>query len=108
MTTSNNAASPRPSLSITSPASSRSSIDVPTSSSRTQGNPRRNRAALRDYYKLKSPPASSRTEPDVTKNEEISEIDRDGFDAQAYVQRLLENEGLEGLIRAELSLVSGV
>ena len=81
-----------------------------SSSGRTQANPRRNRAALRDYYKLKSPPASAptRVEADSTKNENVSEIDRDGFDAQAYVQRLLENESLEGLIRAELSLVSGV
>lgn len=107
MATPNSIISPRPSLSITSPTSSQSSLEVPISTSRQPGNPRRNRAALRDYYKLKSPPASERTEFDYTNKEEISEIDREDFDAQAYVQRLLENEGLEGLIRADLGLVSG-
>ena len=108
MATSNAAISPRPSLSVTSPTSSRSSLDVPISSSRQPGNPRRNRAALRDYYKLKSPPVVERRDSEYVKKEEINEIDREDFDAQAYVQRLLENEGLEGLIRADLGLVSGM
>ena len=40
--------------------------------------------------------------------EQVSEIDRDDFNAEAYVQRLLESEDLEGLIKAELGLLSGV
>lgn len=36
-----------------------------------------------------------------------SELDRDGFDAEGYVQEVLRREGLEGVLRIEGGLVNG-
>jgi hypothetical protein len=36
-----------------------------------------------------------------------SELDRNGFNAEDYVNGVLENEGLEGVLRAEARLLNG-
>ncbi|KAI9772074.1 MAG: hypothetical protein M1840_001362 [Geoglossum simile] len=114
-------ASPRPSIaSLATPSSSRrASFDTSqtTSPSRAQKTlphqlqqqqPRRgNRAALRDYYGLKSndsAPAVVQTEaaPAVE-----SEMDREGFRAEEYLERVMEKERLEGLLTVEGGLVNG-
>ncbi|OCL11626.1 hypothetical protein AOQ84DRAFT_430292 [Glonium stellatum] len=105
-------ASPRPSTSIRSPSSSRTSLD--TSANRPT-NTRRNRAALRDYYGLKGAAAGS---PDPSngsqavdagkQDSDVNELDREGFDAQAYVKDVLSKQGLEGVLRVEAGLVSEI
>jgi len=108
--------SPRPSLSIRSPASSsRTSIDTTQTLPRPT-NPRRNRAALRDYYNLKASSAaddaSSLKSPslDQTHHEHsiLDEVDKEGFEAGAFVRSVLEREGLEGVLRVENGLVAEV
>ncbi|KAL1637233.1 hypothetical protein SLS58_009420 [Diplodia intermedia] len=118
-------ASPRPSSSIRSPSSTRTSLEVPTSSSlgarsssKSRNARNRDRSALRDYYNLKSPgPTSHPAEGatglgiDSVKEEEsveTSELDREGFDAQVFVQKTLEREGLEGVLRVESGLVGQI
>lgn len=108
--------SPRQSLSIRSPiSSSRTSLD--------QSNParptttRRNRAALRDYYNLK-PSAVAEDGPKSVaspsndrpnhENNILDEVDREGFDAGAYVRGILEREGLEGVLKVENGLVGEI
>src|SRR4051794_16710212 len=101
--------SPRPSItSLATPSSSRrASFDTsqatsPSRAQRTlphqlqqQQQPRRgNRAALRDYYGLKvndSAPAVVQTEAAPVLEE--SEIDREGFQAEEYLERVVEREG---------------
>ncbi|KAK0653811.1 Vacuolar protein sorting-associated protein 51-like protein [Lasiodiplodia hormozganensis] len=114
-------ASPRPSSSIRSPSSTRTSLEVPTSSSlaRSSSKSRRNRdrSALRDYYNLKSPTSAPTSHPaeglgiDSVKEEEAvetSELDKAGFDAEEYVRKTLEREGLEGVLRVESGLVGQI
>ncbi|ROT37945.1 hypothetical protein SODALDRAFT_278673 [Sodiomyces alkalinus F11] len=65
-------------------------------------NKRANRAALREYYNLKkqqSAPATPTLE--VTQQSEVptSELDASDFDADAYVQKALENSTLEELLK---------
>src|SRR5579862_981513 len=114
--------SPRPSIaSLATPSSSRrASFDTSqtTSPSRAQRalphqlqqqqQPRRgNRAALRDYYGLKSNDSA----PAVVQTEAApvveSEMDRDGFRAEEYIERVMGKEGLEGLLTVEGGLVNG-
>lgn len=103
--------SPRPSLSIRSPsASSRNSLDVPTIRST---NSRRNRAALRDYYGLKGassrdPSPAARQAETLQEEREVSELDKEGFDAAAYVKGVLTKQNLEGVLRVEAGLLSGI
>ena len=72
---------------------------------------RRNRAALRDFYGLKSP--STQKDPKDGKEQESEaqiqpgELDSVGFDAKTYVKELLGKESLERLLKTEGSLVSG-
>ena len=106
-------ASPRASTSIRDPSSSRTSLDTVPTSSRSQTTPtagRRNRAALRDYYGLKSPQTADTSSSEALSNidVEVSELDREGFDAETYVQELLTREGLEGILKAESGLLSGM
>lgn len=108
-------ASPRLSVtSLTSPTSTNSTPPTPslsrTASPSRQPNPRRNRAALRDYYNLKAAApvdatsnASEHGEMDVKE----SELDAEGFDAEAYVKEMLADKGLEGVLRAEAGLING-
>lgn len=114
--------SPRPSLSVRSPASSsRNSLDLPLSASNSISratNTRRNRAALRDYYNIKSGAsvadgadaqslASPRGLPQDAQTA-LSDLDREGFDAGNYVRKLLEREGLEGVLKVENELVGEI
>ncbi len=112
---------------ITSPRPSTPSLQTPTSSRRTsydttraisparapQPHQRRgNRAALRDYYGLK---AAASLPPEVTVGSALkdeadikeSELDKEGFDAEAYVKKALETEDLEGVLRLEGRLLGG-
>lgn len=102
-------ASPRPSTSLQSPASSRTSQEFPKPP--RPPNQRRNRTALRDYYGLKAteadPSQTLPTEPSQKDGASVSELDRDGFDAAAYVKDALAREGLEGVLRIEGELISG-
>jgi vacuolar protein sorting-associated protein 51 len=38
----------------------------------------------------------------------LSELDKKGFEAGSYVKTLLENEGLEGVLRIEAALVGEI
>lgn len=114
-------ASPRPSINLSSRRGS-GSTDTTTRSASTShpahGSVRRNRAALRDYYGLKSTAAAS-SSPDPSAaptpaptepadDEEESELDDPSFDPDRYVHRLLATEGVEGILRAEAGLVAAV
>jgi len=116
--------SPRPSLSIRSPSTSNStrpSLDLPananaspaTTAARTPPaqTQRRNRAALREFYGLKNAPApANATGESAVKeggSEVLSELDREGFDAEGYVKGILGMEGLEGVLRVESRLING-
>ena len=104
-------ASPRPSSSIRSPSSTRTSFDAST---RPPSTTRRNRAALRDYYGLKAAKdneakiseESVRTELAHEDDETLTELDAADFNADAYVNNLLAHEGLRGVLRVEADLVS--
>ncbi|KAK7521483.1 Vps51/Vps67-domain-containing protein [Phyllosticta citriasiana] len=127
-------ASPRHSSSIRSPSSTRTSLEVPSrsnslrSTSKTRPPRARDRTALRDYYNLKSPitptsdpsstlPGGAGAPPtpgrgggfEAVKEEvETSELDKAGFDAEAYVKEVLGKEGLEGVLKVEAGLVAQV
>lgn len=92
-----------PSASLAStPTTSRTSSPAPTR--------RQHRAALRDYYNLKSavpneaPSDPNPSEPDPPS----SELDRSDFDADAYVKSVLAGHGLEGVLRVEAGLVNEI
>ncbi|KAK3065211.1 hypothetical protein LTS18_005997 [Coniosporium uncinatum] len=75
-------------------------------------NQRRNGAALREFYGLNSAApvdATSGTQGESVEKEdgELSELDREGFDAEEYVRDVLESEGLEGVLRVESRLING-
>lgn len=98
-------ASPRVSTSLRSPASSRTSLEIPPG--RTT-HTRRNRAALRDYYGLKVTEEIAEKNHDAPKNDElVSELDTEGFDAEEYVREILSKEGLESILKIEANLLSG-
>ncbi|KAL8778597.1 MAG: hypothetical protein Q9194_001921 [Teloschistes cf. exilis] len=76
---------------------------------------RRNKAALRNYYGLKTAPAapadthSGSQQPSPPAHEITpSELDAPGFDAEAYVSDLLGRESLQGLLRVESGLVNEI
>ncbi|KAF2018287.1 hypothetical protein BU24DRAFT_168004 [Aaosphaeria arxii CBS 175.79] len=111
-------ASPRPSSSIRSPSSTRTSFEA---TARPAANPRRNRAALRDYYGLKSAAAapkdadskiseeSARTDlgPEL-EEETLTELDKQGFDANGFVDNILATSGLSGVLKVEADLISQI
>ena len=120
-------ASPRTSTTFSSP---RGSISTDTTSGRPglsasnadRGSLRRNRAALRDYYGLKAAAqgnshetldsaaldAQEASDTQTLESERDSELDKAGLDPHSYVQHLLSNESLEGLLRVEAGVVSDV
>lgn len=107
--------SPRLSVtSLTSPTPSSSTPPTPsisrTASPARQPTTRRNRAALRDYYNLKAAAPIDATS-NASEHEEIevkeSELDAEGFDAEAYVREVLAGQDLQGVLRAEAGLVNG-
>ena len=96
--------------SLTSPASSRTASPGPQ-----PPRSRPNRAALRDYYGLKSSaPADATPEPSPQLlREEISsvasnEFDSDAFDAEAYVQKVLATKHLDEILKIESNLISEI
>lgn len=108
--------SPRPSLtSLTSASSRRPSLDSqPISSPPIPA--RRNRAALRDYYRLKQTNNTKAAQPQddsaagvggLGTGSATSELDAEGFDAEEYVRRVLSKEDLEGVLRIEAGLING-
>lgn len=112
--------SPRISTSVRSATSSaRTSLDLPPGQTSRPGStqPRRNRAdraALRDYYNLKAAAeeatdAAQLKSPGLGPNdEEKSELDEEGFNAEAYVRRVLETDGLDTVLKIEGRLMSGM
>lgn len=119
-------ASPRPSIaSLTTESSShRQSFDAPLQSPRLfefpsspllTGSQRRNRTALRDYYRLAKNPTTSASEASTPlQDDELvgavpeSELDAEGFDAEGYVKGILAKEGLEDLLRIERVLINEI
>jgi hypothetical protein len=115
-------ASPRQSTSLLrSPPSSRTSLDTlgqPSISRVANPNARRNRAALRDYYKLKDQTqdasadtisiADSQTTEHHASATKLDAFDRDDFDAVSHVRKLLETESLKELLALEHELVADV
>ena len=104
-------ASPRGSISVRSPSSTRNSFD----SSRPPQPARRNRAALREFYGLKQAPKdtdtkiseeSARTELGPEEDETLTELDAVDFNAEAFVDSLLAKEGLKGILKVEADLIS--
>ncbi|KAG8529358.1 uncharacterized protein KY384_005994 [Bacidia gigantensis] len=99
----------------------RDSISSTPNSSRTQSpapqpRARANRSALRDYYGLKStakPAESSELSPKLL-NEGFhggvkhSELDEEGFDAEAYVRKLVATKHLEEVLRIEGDLIGEI
>lgn len=118
-------ASPRPSIAslTTGSPSHRPSFDAlqsprlfefPSSPLLT-GSQRRNRVALRDYYRLAKNPTTSTSEASTPlQDDELvgavpeSELDAEGFDAEAYVKGILAKEGLEDLLRIERVLINEI
>ncbi|KAI0813911.1 Vps51/Vps67-domain-containing protein [Xylaria sp. FL0064] len=113
---------PRRINSLTTPTSStRPSLDSarsPVSSPNPNGslsapnaNPRRNRAALREYYNIKkgagaaTPPqvevtdATGGTGPHEHSEVPPSEMDKEGFNADAFVKKALAENGMQDLLR---------
>ncbi|KAJ2995104.1 hypothetical protein NUW58_g1365 [Xylaria curta] len=115
---------PRRLNSLTTPTSStRPSLDSarsPVSSPNPNGslsapnaNPRRNRAALREYYNIrKGASAGTATPPHVEvtdsagemgphEHSEVppSEMDKEGFDADAFIKKALAENGMQDLLR---------
>ncbi|MCJ1285070.1 hypothetical protein MMC26_004408 [Xylographa opegraphella] len=102
---------------LPTPSSSRRTSTDTLARSPALSHRRGNRAALRDYYGLKSPVPSANAaahEPsglglqheDADVKE--SELDRAGFDAEGYVREVLGREGLEGVLRIEAGLVNEI
>ncbi|KAF2731061.1 hypothetical protein EJ04DRAFT_443740 [Polyplosphaeria fusca] len=109
-------ASPRVSTSVRSPSSTRTSFEG--SARPAPANPRRNRTALREFYGLKAAnkdaeakisEESQRTELGPEEDESaFPELDKEGFDAEAFVNNILATSGLSGVLRVEAGLVSQI
>ncbi|KAI9658110.1 MAG: hypothetical protein M1829_006835 [Trizodia sp. TS-e1964] len=110
---------------ITSPRESVTNFGTPSSSRRPSidgtyrsqpGSPRippqpkRNRTALRDYYNLnKGQQAAEPLRKDAADSEiPESELDVPGFDAQKYVQGVLQREELMSLLKIEGVLINEI
>lgn len=104
--------------------SSRTSIDSPRLGSRSESAspnrgpaPRRNRAALREYYNIKAASAEKdKLEVDDASSEysfndhsdvQDSELDREGFDGHAYVKKVLETQSFEELVKTYNGVLTG-
>ena len=110
-------ASPRQSsIRSPTPSSGRPSFDTTRTNSPSRPPthqppvPRRNRAALRDYYNLKSaaPANVSSSQQHEDADSAPSELDSASFDAEAYVAKILETESLDGVLRVESGLVGEI
>lgn len=77
------------------------------SPSRAPAQPKRNRAALREYYNLKKAAESEALNDGASEASSIhdysevgeSELDRPNFDAEAYIKHVLETQSLGELLR---------
>ncbi|KAH9905996.1 Vps51/Vps67-domain-containing protein [Xylariomycetidae sp. FL2044] len=94
------------------PNSANNLSPAPNAAAGTIVNPKRNRAALREYYNLKKGAAGTATPPQVEvtdpagetgphESSEVpsSEMDKEGFDADAFVKRALADSSMEELLR---------
>ncbi|KAH0543324.1 hypothetical protein FGG08_002387 [Glutinoglossum americanum] len=106
--------SPRPSIATPS-SSRRASLDNSQANSpsrpplKSLHQPRRgNRAALRDYYGLKANDSAPAVVQTVVAAVEESEMDREGFSVEEYLERVMEKEGLEGMLSVEGGLVNEI
>ncbi|PNY23419.1 Vacuolar protein sorting-associated protein 51 [Tolypocladium capitatum] len=97
--------STRPSLEL-----ARSAVTSPVNNP-SQANPpppqpkRSNRAALREYYKLRTPlPRIEVPDSEVP----ASELDAEDFDAEAHVRQVIAGSGLEELLRLYVQVVGEV
>jgi hypothetical protein len=101
----------------TPPSSSRPSIDnaqIRSSSpspNRGPPQPRRNRAALREYYNIRKEekPDDVGSEYSINDHSEVQEgeMDREGFDGEAYVKHALETQSLEELLKTYNQVLTG-
>lgn len=70
---------------------------------------RSNRAALREYYKIRATPAPPRVELEVAGSEvPASDLDAPDFNAAEYVARTMNTLGLEDLLRMYTQVVGEV
>jgi vacuolar protein sorting-associated protein 51 len=100
-------------------SSSRPSIDSPSNVRSTEASPnrnptpqpRRNRAALREYYNLKKEEKADDAGSEYSINDhsdvQESEMDREGFDGEAYAKHVLETQGLEELLKTYNQVLTG-
>ena len=104
-------ASPRPSISASSRRTSTSTDTALQTTAADRGTLRRNRAALRDYYGLKStgtPDPQGTSPPASFESERESELDKPDFDPSTYVSTLLAKEKIDGVLKVEAGLVSEI
>ena len=97
--------------SLTSPTPTGSTPPTPsqyrTAYPSRQPNPPRNPAALRDYYNLKADAFVDTTSEPQQEEVKESELDAEGFGAEAYVRELLAEKDLEGILTTEAGLING-
>lgn len=95
--------------SIDSPSNIRSADVSPNRNAAPQ--PRRNRAALREYYNLKKEEKADDAGSEYSINDHSdvpeSEMDREGFDAEAYIKHVLETQSLEELLKTYNQVLTG-
>jgi vacuolar protein sorting-associated protein 51 len=95
--------------SIDSPSNVRSADASPNRNPPPQ--PRRNRAALREYYNLKKEEKADDASSEYSINDhsdvQESEMDREGFDAEVYVKQALETQSLEELLKTYNQVLTG-
>jgi hypothetical protein len=108
-------------------SSSRPSLDLPARSTDAspsraplQAPPKRNRAALREYYNLQSSPNPSTSSPKIADDASSissihddsdvldSELDAPSFSAQDYVKSVLENQSLGELLRTYNGILTDI
>jgi vacuolar protein sorting-associated protein 51 len=77
----------------------------------SNANPRRNRAALREYYNIRKGPAAGtppqvevtdpagETGPHEYSEVPVSEMDKEGFDVDAFIKKALADNGMQDLLR---------
>ncbi|KAI5841354.1 Vps51/Vps67-domain-containing protein [Morchella snyderi] len=85
------------------------SLDLPLPSPGLRS-PRRNRSALRQFYGLKASDGAGGEAEEAPKEpvEEVGELDREGFEASTYAEKLLETAELKELLRVENELVNEI
>ncbi len=101
-------------------SSSRPSIDSPSNVRSADASPnrnvpppqpRRNRAALREYYNLKKEEKADDAGSEYSINDQSdvreSEMDREGFDGEAFIKNVLETQSLEELLKTYNQVLTG-